>query len=167
MLAAADKMKIPGITKSPAWRSGSEFVSRAGRLRTWHRSLESACGSDIRRLACAAPWNAVARRRMWHGGLYRIDWRAMRSTGAAWYRSERGAARGCPLFVRACVADVSKADAMALPFKNHRFDAAVMALVIFFVPDPAKGVSETGSSGSSGWIGCSLRMGPARRGLPL
>lgn len=35
-----------------------------------------------------------------------------------------------------------EADAMALPFKNHRFDAAVMALVIFFVPDPAKGVSE-------------------------
>jgi SAM-dependent methyltransferase len=35
-----------------------------------------------------------------------------------------------------------KADAMALPFPNDRFDAAVMALVIFFVPDPAKGVVE-------------------------
>jgi SAM-dependent methyltransferase len=33
-------------------------------------------------------------------------------------------------------------DAMALPFDNDRFDAAVMALVIFFVPDPAKGVAE-------------------------
>ncbi len=33
-------------------------------------------------------------------------------------------------------------DAMALPFGNARFDAAVMALVIFFVPDPAKGVAE-------------------------
>ena len=33
-------------------------------------------------------------------------------------------------------------DAMGLPFKRHRFDAAVMALVIFFVPDPAKGVAE-------------------------
>jgi ubiquinone/menaquinone biosynthesis C-methylase UbiE len=33
-------------------------------------------------------------------------------------------------------------DAMALPFPNDRFDAAVMALVIFFVPDPAKGVAE-------------------------
>ncbi|MBR0656445.1 class I SAM-dependent methyltransferase [Plastoroseomonas arctica] len=33
-------------------------------------------------------------------------------------------------------------DAMALPFPDHRFDAAVMALVIFFVPDPAKGVAE-------------------------
>ena len=33
-------------------------------------------------------------------------------------------------------------DAMALPFDKARFDAAVMALVIFFVPDPAKGVAE-------------------------
>lgn len=33
-------------------------------------------------------------------------------------------------------------DAMALPFSENRFDAAVMALVIFFVPDPAKGVAE-------------------------
>jgi ubiquinone/menaquinone biosynthesis C-methylase UbiE len=33
-------------------------------------------------------------------------------------------------------------DAMALPFDRGRFDAAVMALVVFFVPDPAKGVAE-------------------------
>ena len=33
-------------------------------------------------------------------------------------------------------------DAMALPFPDGRFDAAVMALVIFFVPDPVKGVAE-------------------------
>jgi len=33
-------------------------------------------------------------------------------------------------------------NAMALPFDTDRFDAAVMALVIFFVPDPAKGVAE-------------------------
>jgi SAM-dependent methyltransferase len=33
-------------------------------------------------------------------------------------------------------------DAVALPFDNARFDAAVMALVIFFIPDPAKGVAE-------------------------
>jgi len=33
-------------------------------------------------------------------------------------------------------------DAQSLPFDNDRFDAAVMALVIFFVPDPAKGVAE-------------------------
>lgn len=34
------------------------------------------------------------------------------------------------------------ADAMALPFPGDAFDAAVMPLVIFFVPDPAKGVAE-------------------------
>ncbi len=31
---------------------------------------------------------------------------------------------------------------MALPFPNDSFDAATMVLVIFFVPDPAKGVAE-------------------------
>ncbi len=33
-------------------------------------------------------------------------------------------------------------DAMALPFADGAFDAAVMALVIFFVPEPARGVGE-------------------------
>ena len=33
-------------------------------------------------------------------------------------------------------------DAMALPFPDDTFDAAVMPLVIFFVPDPARGVAE-------------------------
>jgi len=33
-------------------------------------------------------------------------------------------------------------DALALPFPEAKFDAAVMALVIFFVPDPARGVAE-------------------------
>jgi ubiquinone/menaquinone biosynthesis C-methylase UbiE len=32
--------------------------------------------------------------------------------------------------------------AMALPFPDGRFDAAIMALVIFFVPDPAEAVAE-------------------------
>lgn len=32
--------------------------------------------------------------------------------------------------------------ALQLPFPDHSFDSAVMALVIFFVPDPAKGVAE-------------------------
>jgi SAM-dependent methyltransferase len=35
-----------------------------------------------------------------------------------------------------------EADAMALPFQDDAFDVAVMPLVIFFVPDPAKGVGE-------------------------
>jgi len=33
-------------------------------------------------------------------------------------------------------------DAMALPFPNDTFDAAVMPLVIFFVPAPPKGIAE-------------------------
>lgn len=40
------------------------------------------------------------------------------------------------------VARFQTGDAMALPFPAHAFDAAVMALVVFFVPDPAKGVVE-------------------------
>ncbi len=40
------------------------------------------------------------------------------------------------------VAEFRQGDAMALPFPDNRFDAAVMALVIFFVPDPEKGVAE-------------------------
>jgi SAM-dependent methyltransferase len=40
------------------------------------------------------------------------------------------------------VAEFRQGNAMALPFSEGSFDAAVMALVIFFVPDPAKGVAE-------------------------
>ena len=40
------------------------------------------------------------------------------------------------------VAEFRQGDAMALPFPADRFDAAVMALVLVFVPDPAKGIAE-------------------------
>jgi SAM-dependent methyltransferase len=40
------------------------------------------------------------------------------------------------------IAKFQQGDAMALPFPDNSFDAATMALVIFFVPDPAKGVAE-------------------------
>jgi len=40
------------------------------------------------------------------------------------------------------LAKFQQGDAMALPFPDGGFDVAVMALVIFFVPDPAKGVAE-------------------------
>jgi SAM-dependent methyltransferase len=39
-------------------------------------------------------------------------------------------------------ADFRKGDALALPFPDGAFDAAVMPLVIFFVPEPARGVAE-------------------------
>jgi ubiquinone/menaquinone biosynthesis C-methylase UbiE len=40
------------------------------------------------------------------------------------------------------MAKFHRGDALALPFGKGNFDAAVMALVIFFVPDPTKGVAE-------------------------
>jgi SAM-dependent methyltransferase len=40
------------------------------------------------------------------------------------------------------LAKFRQGDAMALPYSANSFDAAVMALVIFFVPDPVKGVAE-------------------------
>jgi SAM-dependent methyltransferase len=40
------------------------------------------------------------------------------------------------------VAEFRQGDAMAQPFPDDTFDAAVMPLVIFFVPDPARGVAE-------------------------
>lgn len=42
----------------------------------------------------------------------------------------------------AALAEFRIGDATALPYADRTFDAAVMALVIFFVPDPAKGVAE-------------------------
>jgi SAM-dependent methyltransferase len=39
-------------------------------------------------------------------------------------------------------AQFQRGDAMALPWADATFDAAAMALVIFFVPEPARGVAE-------------------------
>ena len=39
-------------------------------------------------------------------------------------------------------AEFREGDAMALPYPDATFDAAVMPLVIFFVPEPARGVAE-------------------------
>jgi SAM-dependent methyltransferase len=42
----------------------------------------------------------------------------------------------------ASAARFQQGDAMSLPFSENAFDAAVMPLVIFFVPEPARGVAE-------------------------
>lgn len=39
-------------------------------------------------------------------------------------------------------ADLRQGDAMALPFADNSFDLAVMPLVLFFVPEPLRGVAE-------------------------
>jgi ubiquinone/menaquinone biosynthesis C-methylase UbiE len=40
------------------------------------------------------------------------------------------------------MATFRRGDAMALPYADRSFDVAIMALVIFFVPEPARGVAE-------------------------
>ncbi len=40
------------------------------------------------------------------------------------------------------IAQFRKGDAMALPYPDDSFDVAVMPLVIFFVPEPVRGVAE-------------------------
>ena len=55
------------------------------------------------------------------------------SEGQLAYARARPAAR---------LAQFRQGDAMALPFPDDTFDAAVMPLVIFFVPEPARGVAE-------------------------
>ncbi len=40
------------------------------------------------------------------------------------------------------VAKFTQGNAMALPYPDASFDVAIMALVIFFVPDPARGVAD-------------------------
>ena len=55
------------------------------------------------------------------------------SEGQLLYARQRAACR---------MADFHQGDAMTLPYGNAGFDAAVMALVLFFVPEPAQGVAE-------------------------
>ena len=65
------------------------------------------------------------------------------SEGQLAYARTRPAAR---------VAEFLQGDAMALPFPDDTFDAAVMPLVIFFVPDPARGVAEMARVVSPGGV---------------
>ena len=52
---------------------------------------------------------------------------------------------------------------MALPFPDDAFDAAVMPLVIFFVPEPATGRCRNGARGRSRRPGHGLRLGHGGR----
>lgn len=63
-------------------------------------------------------------------------------------------------------AKFQKGDAMALPFDDGAFDAAVMPLVIFFVPDPARGVSEMARVLRPGGIAAAYAWDLAGGGFP-
>jgi SAM-dependent methyltransferase len=67
----------------------------------------------------------------------------------------------------AAMARFHKGDAMALPFDNNAFDAAVMALVIFFVPEPARGVAEMARVVAPGGIVSAYAWDMDGGGFPL
>jgi len=58
-------------------------------------------------------------------------------------------------------------DAMALPCADAAFDAAVMALVIFFVPDPAKAVAEMARVVRPGGSVCAYAWNMLGAGFPF
>ena len=58
-------------------------------------------------------------------------------------------------------------DSMSLPFQNDKFDASVMALVIFFVPDPKKGVAEMLRVTKPGGILAAYAWDVMSGGLPM
>ena len=57
-------------------------------------------------------------------------------------------------------------DAMALPYADARFDMGVMALVLFFVPDPRKGASEMARVTKPGGTVASYTWDYVRGGTP-
>src|SRR5712664_4072628 len=65
------------------------------------------------------------------------------------------------------IAKFHRGDALALPFGEDNFDAAVMALVIFFVPDPAKGVAEMARVVSPGGLIAAFAWDVLGGGFPL
>jgi SAM-dependent methyltransferase len=73
------------------------------------------------------------------------------------YARTRSASRGVQF---------QKGDAMALPFPENTFDAAVMPLVIFFVPEPAKGVAEMARVVCPGGIVAAYSWDMVGRGFP-
>ncbi len=63
-------------------------------------------------------------------------------------------------------AQFEQGSAMDLPFADGQFDAAMMALVLFFVPDPARGLAEMARVVAPGGIVAAYAVGPAGRWLP-
>jgi len=130
-----------------------------------------------------APWSRSA-------GTFFLDWLAPRP-GLAWADIGAGngaftellLAKSAPSSV--CAIDPSDAqiatarqklaakqvelsigDAMSLPYDTGRFDVAVMALVLFFVPDPRKGASEMVRVTKPGGMVASYTWDVMRGGTP-
>jgi ubiquinone/menaquinone biosynthesis C-methylase UbiE len=61
----------------------------------------------------------------------------------------------------------ARGDAAALPWPDDAFDAAVMALVIFFVPEPAKGVAEMARVAKPGAVVAAYAWDMTGAGFPL
>jgi SAM-dependent methyltransferase len=64
------------------------------------------------------------------------------------------------------VARFRSGDAMALPYPDQAFDVAVMPLVIFFVPDPGRGVAEMVRVVSPGGIVAAYAWDMTEGGFP-
>jgi|SRR5579862_452588 len=73
-------------------------------------------------------------------------------------------ARGRP---GARAAQFHEGGAMALPFPDNKFDVATMALVIFFVPEPVKGVAEMARVVKPGGLVASYAWDVPGGGFPM
>ena len=58
-------------------------------------------------------------------------------------------------------------DSMELPYQNEQFDVSLMALVIFFLPDPKKGVTEMARVTKPGGILAAYAWDVISGGLPM
>lgn len=65
------------------------------------------------------------------------------------------------------LAKFQQGDAMALPYADKSFDAAVMALVIFFVPQPEKGVAELARVTKAGGLVATYAWDVMGGGFPM
>jgi ubiquinone/menaquinone biosynthesis C-methylase UbiE len=65
------------------------------------------------------------------------------------------------------LAQFQLADAQALPFPDRSFDAAAMALVITFIPDPAKAVAEMARVVRPGGLVATYMWDTVNGGVPL
>jgi len=64
-------------------------------------------------------------------------------------------------------ARLQRGDAMALPFADDTFEAAAMALVIFFVPEPVRGVAEMVRVVRPGGLVAAYAWDLTRGGFPI